>query len=137
MSFSPRVSAASLASSSTTGSPAAAHAIAMPPPISPPPTTPTLLIGCGAAVTSATLGASRSAKKTWRSAIDSGEATRPPKSACSRFTPSAKGRLQHASTHSTIESGAGSPARCLRSFARHLSQSVGGGLGSSEILCGG
>ena len=115
------------ASSTVTGMPALAKFMAMPPPMVPAPMTAarrTGRVGVSSG-TSAILEAARSAKKAWRSALDSVVPRRARKRSRSTRSPSSNGREAAAASASTHLSGAGYPfdtaATAPRATARNPS----------------
>ena len=86
-----------------TGIPALAKFMAMPPPMVPQPMTAaaSMALAGVSAGTSGTLAAWRSAKNTWRRALDCSEARHSTKICRSRANASAKGRVSNPSTAST------------------------------------
>ncbi len=86
-----------------TAMPALAKLMAMPPPMVPAPITAARASGRGLvdAGMSGTRAASRSAKNTWRCALDSSLTTSSRNSACSRASPSSNGSWNALRTDST------------------------------------
>ena len=125
---SPLSSASCFTSSTRTGMPALAKHMAMPPPMVPAPITAAERIGRAgvSSGTSGTLEAARSAKNTWRRALDSGELINSMNSLRSTCTPSSN-VSSDAATASTHLSGAGYPfataATLLRANCRKASGS--------------
>src|SRR5438105_6240530 len=128
MVVSPLSSASCFTSSTRTGMPALAKHMAMPPPMVPAPITAAERIGRAgvSSGTSGTLEAARSAKNTWRRALDSGELINSMNSLRSTCTPSSN-VSSDAATASTHLSGAGYPfataATLLRANCRKASGS--------------
>ena len=119
---------------SVTGVPILAKFIAMPPPIVPAPMMATDLTGRTgvSGPISGIFAASRSAKKTWRSAFDCVPAMSSVAISRSFLMPSAKGKVAAASSASTIFTGAIWPARPGGHGLALLGEK--GGVGAAELV---